>query len=143
MVEPAERGSGGEQTAAALDEAAQSLRVGLLDDAGVREHERRLGGVERELARAFAQPRDGVAVASQQLGEGGEPFLGRGVRRGRRPALTRIRELDRTGRNVQPDEDRDEDDHDALGHAARARSSTCGQPVRAFSTSASEAARPP
>ena len=143
MVEPAERRPRRDQPATALDEAAQRLRVRLLDDARVGEYERRAGGVELELARAFAQTCDGVTVTPQQLGEGGEAFLGRGVRRGRRAALAGIGELDGAGSHVQPDEDRDEDDHDALRHEARARASTCGQPVRAFSTSAREAARPP
>ena len=107
---------GDDQPAAALDEAAQGPRVRLLDDARVGEYERRAGGVEVELARAFAQTCDGVTVAPQQLGEGGEALLGGGVRRGRRPALAGIGQLDRPGSHVQPDEDRDEADHDALLH---------------------------
>ena len=44
----------------------------------------------------------------------------RGVRRGRRPARAGIGELDGAGGHVQPDEDRDEADHDALRHDGRA-----------------------
>ena len=77
----------------------QRLRVRVLDDAGVREHDASsAAGVELELARALAHAVDLVPVAAEQLRVGGEAVLARRVGRRRRPARLREDESRRRGR---------------------------------------------